>query len=196
MWFTPVSQPGKTVSLLPAACSNEGPVQDSLVGRPLLYRWPSVGWCVSLIKEAGKDNWTRGTRLRARWSTFTCTTRRRRRHIAACADPGGGRVWRRRGRDPRGCFSRRCVRAGFSVVTEPRGYRGQPDFLALWGTRLATVSGLCSLVFLINDIGFRNVLMAMGRETVIYYHTCLRPRFHTPLTTIVRSKRVKRRRYR
>ena len=29
--------------------------QETLVGRSLLYCWPSVGWCVGLIKEANGD---------------------------------------------------------------------------------------------------------------------------------------------
>ena len=31
------------------------PAQDTLVGRSLLYCWPSVGWCVGVITEAGTD---------------------------------------------------------------------------------------------------------------------------------------------
>ena len=29
--------------------------QEILVGMSLLYCWPSVGWCVGVIKEANKD---------------------------------------------------------------------------------------------------------------------------------------------
>ena len=29
--------------------------QEILVGASLLYRWPSVGWCVGVIKEANSD---------------------------------------------------------------------------------------------------------------------------------------------
>ena len=29
--------------------------QEMLVGTSLLYRWPSVGWCVGIIKEANGD---------------------------------------------------------------------------------------------------------------------------------------------
>ena len=31
------------------------PAQQTLVGCSLLYCWPSVGWCVGVIKEANGD---------------------------------------------------------------------------------------------------------------------------------------------
>ena len=31
------------------------PAQQTLVGRSVLYCWPSVGWCVGIIKEANGD---------------------------------------------------------------------------------------------------------------------------------------------
>ena len=38
-----------------AALEPKDPAQLTLVGRSLLYCWPSVGWCVGVIKEANGD---------------------------------------------------------------------------------------------------------------------------------------------
>ena len=38
-----------------AALMPKDPAQETLVGRSLLYCWPSVSWCVGMIKEANTD---------------------------------------------------------------------------------------------------------------------------------------------
>lgn len=38
-----------------AALTPKDPAQETLVGRSILYCWPSVGWCVGLITEANTD---------------------------------------------------------------------------------------------------------------------------------------------
>ena len=37
------------------ALEPKNPAQEVLVGMSIMYRWPSVGWCVGVIKEANKD---------------------------------------------------------------------------------------------------------------------------------------------
>ena len=49
--FTIASSP----TFLPAALVPKAPEQQQLVGRSILYHWPSVGWCVGLITEANRD---------------------------------------------------------------------------------------------------------------------------------------------
>ena len=49
--FTIASSP----TFSPAALTPKAPEQEQLVGRSILYHWPSVGWCVGLITEANRD---------------------------------------------------------------------------------------------------------------------------------------------
>jgi hypothetical protein len=39
----------------PAALEPKAPEQQQLVGKSMLYRWPSVGWCVGVVTEANGD---------------------------------------------------------------------------------------------------------------------------------------------
>ena len=48
--FRIVDEPPPAAALVP-----KDPEQQTLVGRSMLYCWPSVGWCVGLIKEANGD---------------------------------------------------------------------------------------------------------------------------------------------
>ena len=48
--FRIVDEPPPAAALVP-----KDPAQAPLVGRSLLYCWPSVGWCVGIIKEANGD---------------------------------------------------------------------------------------------------------------------------------------------
>ena len=40
----------------PAALEPKKPEQQQLVGKSILYRWPSVGWCVGVVTEANGDS--------------------------------------------------------------------------------------------------------------------------------------------
>jgi hypothetical protein len=40
----------------PAALEPKRPEQQQLVGKSILYRWPSVGWCVGVVTEANGDS--------------------------------------------------------------------------------------------------------------------------------------------
>ena len=48
--FRIVEEPPPAATLVP-----KDPAQQTLVGRSMLYCWPSVGWCVGYIKEANSD---------------------------------------------------------------------------------------------------------------------------------------------
>ena len=48
--FRIVDKPPPAAALVP-----KDPEQQTLVGRSMLYCWPSVGWCVGLITEANGD---------------------------------------------------------------------------------------------------------------------------------------------
>ena len=48
--FRIVDEPPPAAALVP-----KDPAQQSLVGRSLLYCWPSVGWCVGVVAEANGD---------------------------------------------------------------------------------------------------------------------------------------------
>ena len=45
-----MEEPPPAATLVP-----KDPAQQTLVGRSLLYCWPSVVWCVGIIKEANGD---------------------------------------------------------------------------------------------------------------------------------------------
>jgi hypothetical protein len=64
--FRIVDEPPPAAALVP-----KDPEQQRLVGRSMLYCWPSVGWCIGLIKEANGD---RRFKMEGE-STFMSTTR-------------------------------------------------------------------------------------------------------------------------
>ena len=53
--FLPRPQTDRQTTPLAAALTPKDPAQQALVGRSLLYCWPSVGWCVGVITEANGD---------------------------------------------------------------------------------------------------------------------------------------------